>query len=145
MNRNERVFAEVYLLRKIYKEVDYDGEDFSWVYIPEFELPKGFNEQVGELLIEIPLNYPFAPPENFFLHKGIKTFEGYSIDHYYPRKSMSKYYEKGWAWFCIHIDKWKAVDDIMRSDNLITCFHLVYITLSELLEEAREKNRRRFF
>jgi hypothetical protein len=142
MKRNERIFAEIFLLRKVYEQVDYDGEDFRWVHIPYYELPPGFNEPVGELLIELPKNYPFSPPQNFFLHKDIKTFEGYSIDHYYSNPSMSKYYEKGWAWFCIHIKKWKAVNDIIQSDNLLTCIDLVYTTLSELLEETRKKNKK---
>lgn len=143
MRRNERIFAEVFLLRKLYQKVDYDGENFRWVYIPYFELPEGFNEQVGELLIELPSNYPFSPPKNFFLDKGIKTLEGYSIDHYYPQASMSKYHEQGWAWFCIHIESWKVVNDIMQSDNLLTCVDLVYTALSEILEETRKRKKKR--
>lgn len=142
MKRKERIFAEIYLLRKLYEEVEYDGDDFRWVYIPYFDLPEGFNAKDGELLIELPKNYPFSPPQNFFLHKDIKTFEGYSIDHYYPKPSMSKYHDKGWAWFCIHIKKWRATEDIMQSDNLLTCVDLVYINLTELLEEAKKKNKK---
>lgn len=142
MKGDDRILTEIYLLKKVYEDIDYDDEDFRWVHIPCFELPEGFNERVGELLIELPRRYPFRPPENFFLHKDIKTFEGYSIDHYYSNPHTSKYYEKGWAWFCVHIKQWKVVDDIMESDNLLTCIDLVYMTLSELLAEARRKKKK---
>lgn len=145
MKRNQRILAEIFLLKKVYEEVDYDSEDLRWVHIPCYDLPQGFNEPTGELLVELPKNYPFSPPKNFFLHRDIKTFEGYSIDHYYSNATMSKYYEKGWAWFCIHILQWKTADDIMQSDNLLTCIDLVYMTLSELLEEAKKNKRRKIF
>ncbi len=136
-NQDERILLEVSLLRNAFNEVEYDSERLLWVCIHDFKLPQGFNKGKTGLLIELPKNYPFCPPKNCFLDKTIKTALGKEIrEHYYPDKLYNKYYDKGWAWFCIHIKSWKIRDDVMESDNLLTSIDIAYLTLENLVKNS---------
>lgn len=133
----ERILLEVALLEQAFSAVDYDSERFLWVCIHDFKLPRGFNKDTSGLLIELPRNYPFSPPTNCFLDRSIRTGDGRWIrDHYFPDRSYNKYYDKGWAWFCFHIKNWKVKEDVMKSDNLLTCVDIAYLTLEKLLRNA---------
>jgi hypothetical protein len=136
--QEERTLLEIALLRQAFNQVEYDSEKLLWVCIHDFQLPKGFNKDTSGLLIELPKNYPFSPPINCFLDRSIRTSDGRSIrDHYFPDRSYNKYYDKGWAWFCFHIKNWKLREDIIQSDNLLTCVDIAYLTLENLLKDAR--------
>lgn len=132
-SQNYRLMMEVYALGIAYPQVTYDKDNFLWVCIPDFDLPPGFNKRQSKLLIELNGKYPFTPPKNFFLDRTVKTQQGENIAHYYPDRSYNKYYDKGWAWFCVHIKSWKVRDDIMQSDNLLTAADLAYLTLQDLI------------
>ena len=129
----ERFQLEIYLLEQVFGSIKYDQDNHLWVCIPNFALPKGYNKKKSELLIELPTHYPFSPPTNFFLDRTITTGNGNNIEHYYPNREQNKYHEKNWAWFCVHIQKWKVKDDIMRSDNLLTSVDIAYLTLQDLV------------
>ena len=132
-SNEERFLLEVYLLEQIFGSIKYDQEDRLWVCIPNFDLPQGYNKKTSQLLIELPAHYPFNPPRNFFLDRTIGTRNGKDIEHYYPNSEQNKYYDKGWAWFSVHIQRWKVKDDIMRSDNLLTSVDIAYLTLQDLV------------
>jgi hypothetical protein len=132
-SEGERILLDLYLLQQAYRIVKYDRDRLLWVLIQDFDLPPGYNKHSSELLVELPRNYPFGPPCNFFLDRSIKTEKGKSIQHYYPGRQYNKYYDKGWAWFCITFKNWKVREDIMESDNLLTCVELAYLTLKQLV------------
>lgn len=137
-SEEERILLEILLLNHVFDEIEYDSDNFLWVCIHDFRLPEGFNKDGGELLIELPPNYPFSPPKNCFLDRTVRTSGGKEIrEHYYPNESYNKYYEKGWAWFCFHITSWKAKEDVMESDNLLTFVDLAHLALAELARENR--------
>jgi hypothetical protein len=134
---NEERFAlEMFLLEQAFGDVRYDYENRRWVCISNFDLPSGYSKERSELLIELARNYPFTPPTNFFLDRSIRTHNGKGIEHYYPGRLYNKHYEKGWAWFCIHIKSWNVKDDIMKSDNLLTAVDLAYLTLQDMIKRA---------
>jgi len=132
-SNEERFQLEIYLLEQVFGSIEYDHDNRLWVYIPNFNIPPGYNKNTSKLLIELSRNYPFSPPTNFFLDRTIGTRNGKSIEHYYPDRSSNKYYDKGWAWFSVHIQRWKVKDDIMRSDNLLTSVDIAYLTLQDLV------------
>ena len=134
-NQNIRLQLEVYALRIAYPEVTYDEDNFLWVCVHDFDLPPGLNKKISDLLIEVPPNYPFGPPTNFFLDQTVRTLEGKTLEHYYPDRSHNKYYDKGWAWFCVHIKSWKVKADIAESDSLLTAVDLAYLTLQEMVNQ----------
>ncbi len=131
-NQNTRFQTEVDALRMAYPDVSYDKDNHFWVYIKGFDLPPGLNKKSSDLLIEVPRNYPFGPPKNFFLDRTIKTRRGRSIEHYYPNQQYNKYLDKGWAWFSLHIKTWKVKAEIAESDSLLTAVDLAYLTLQDI-------------
>lgn len=129
----ERFLLEIFLLDKVYGRIKYDQDNHLWVCIPNFELPKGYNQKRSEILIELPAHYPFSPPTNFFLDRTITTRNGNNIEHYYPNRDQNKYHDRGWGRFCVHIKTWKVREDIMQSDNLLTSADIAYLTLQSLV------------
>ena len=129
----ERFLLEIFLLEKVYGRIKFDQDNHLWVCIPDFQLPKGYNKKRSELLIELPAHYPFSPPTNFFLDRTITTRNGNTIEHYYPNSEQNKHYDRGWAWFCVHIRNWKVKEDIMQSDNMLTSADIAYLTLESLI------------
>ncbi len=135
-NRNTRFEQEVRALRTAYPDMLYDTNNFFWVCIHAFDLPPGLNKKQSDLLIEVPPNYPFGPPKNFFTDRTITTRRGYPIEHYYPNKEYNKYYDQGWAWFCVHIKSWKVKAGIAESDSLLTAADLAYLALQDIAKHA---------
>lgn len=134
-NENIRLQTEVHALRIAYPNVTYDQDNLLWVCVNGFDLPSGLNKRTSDLLIEVPPNYPFGPPQNFFLDRTVKTLSGNSLGHYYPDRANNKYYDKGWAWFCVHIKSWKVKADIAASDSLLTAVDLAYLTLQQMASQ----------
>lgn len=133
-----RVYQEALLLARQFGMVDYDEEDGHWVRIPDFPLPEGWDRPVTELLLVLPSGYPHVPPNGFFIDRYLRTQRGRRIDHYFEeRGEYNPYSEKGWAWFCIHLDRnaWRPTGDVLRGDNLVKLVALIRAILTDAVTQ----------
>lgn len=65
--RQRRIVVEVRLLAAGYGEVNYDDQAFTWIHVPRFTLPRGWNAKSSGILLELPAQYPSIPPDGFYL------------------------------------------------------------------------------
>lgn len=66
---NARVQAELELLRQRYPAIEVNG---TWVRIPDFALPAGWNRASTDVAVQIPQNYPGGPPYGIYVPSGIR-------------------------------------------------------------------------
>ena len=124
----ERFILEVELLGLRYRALDFDDVG-RWVYIPEFDLPPGWDRKTTGLLIEIPSAYPNTSPDGFFVDQRLRTKDERTPAHYYED---SKYRKQGWAWVCLHIENWRPQSNVVDGDNLLKLVECIYTQLTEL-------------
>jgi hypothetical protein len=132
--RVQRVHQEALLLARQFGVVDYDDEDGRWVHIPRFPLPTGWDRPTTDLLLVLPSGYPHVPPDGFYIDRFIRTSSGQRVDHYFEeRGTYNPYAEKGWGWFCIHLEQgsWCPTGDVLRGDNLLKLTALIRAILTE--------------
>jgi len=132
--RSERINWEItHILIPEYgaQYLDWDYEDYTWVYIKRFKMPPGWSKSYSQLLIEIPLGYPSIAPSRFYADKKMHDKKGFSASHYFTENTgLNPYAHLGWAWLCIHVLDWNPRTDVRRGDNLLTVCKLIYHTLS---------------
>jgi len=134
--RGRRILQEVVLLAMAFGEVNFDENCYTWVHIPRFRLPAGWNKATTELLVELPRAYPQVGPDGFYLDKRLRDRQGRTPGHYFEEKSRyNRYAHLGWAWFCLHQEPgkkggWKATSDIMEGDNLVKYVELIRAILT---------------
>jgi hypothetical protein len=65
-----RVAKELDLLQCAYPRLKHDGG--SWVLIPEYPLPAGWNRDHTDIAFQIPAGYPATPPYGIYVPVGIR-------------------------------------------------------------------------
>lgn len=131
----ERFILEIEELNLRYRSLDFDDSG-NWVYIPQFDLPPGWNRRTSELLIEIPAAYPATPPDGFFIDRKLRTKDGGKPGHYFED---CKYTKQGWAWLCLHIENWKPHTNVVDGDNLLKVTECIYTELTELSRRRKDQ------
>jgi hypothetical protein len=91
-----RVAKEVELLRKAYPALQHDGG--SWVLIPGYLLPSGWNRETTDVAFQIPAGYPATPPYGIFVPAGIR-FNGTLPSSYTERAANQPPFPGTWAIF----------------------------------------------
>ena len=130
-----RVYREALLLARQFPTVDYDDEDGRWLHIPHFPLPGGWDRPETALLLDLPRGYPHLPPDGFYIDRYLRTRHGRQIDHYFEaRGSHNPYADKGWGWFCIHLNQaaWRPTADLVSGDNLLKLAALIRAIFTEV-------------
>jgi hypothetical protein len=136
-----RITQEVALLRLRFKRVAYDDLGYRWVHLPAFELPDGWSKRQTELLLVVPPAYPQLPPDGFFLDQRLTTRRGRTPGHYFQQQGrQNPYADRGWAWYCIHLDGsprggWHASADVLQGDNLLSYIEVIRLVLSQAARE----------
>ena len=134
---SDRIRQEVLLLAVAFEQANYDATAFTWVHLPHFLLPSGWNRRSTELLIELPAAYPQVGPDGFYLDQQLRDRRDRAPDHYFEKQgSYNKYAHLGWAWFCLHQQPgkrggWRPTNDIMDGDSLVKYVELIRAILSE--------------
>jgi len=134
-HRVQRVYQEALLLARQFGIVDYDDEDGRWVHIPAFPLPEGWDRRTTGLLLVLPDGYPHIPPDGFYIDRFLRTRSGRRVSHYFEERSgYNPYVDKGWGWFCIHLDHraWRPTGDVTSGDNLLKLAALIRAILTEV-------------
>jgi hypothetical protein len=115
----------------IYGEVDFDTKDGTWLHIPNFPLPKGWNWNVVSILIDIPdgiPGYPSRAPEWFWTNKSLRTGDGQPIGHFFTNNANdAKYAADGWGHFCVHLNEWspRSGANWTSGHSLVTYLNLI--------------------
>ena len=134
--RSRRISLEVLFLAMAFGEMNFDENCFTWVHVPRFPLPRGWNRKVSGLLIDLPSAYPQVGPDGFHLDVGLRDRRGKTPEHYFEKEgSYSKHAHLGWAWYCLHQQPgkrggWRATSDLMDGDSLLKYVELIRAILS---------------
>ena len=124
-----RAISEIELLSSHFGDVQFDPDDPSTVIIERFDLPRGFKPSYCRLLIDLGRYYPELSPQDFYLSRGLRK-NGQTPMHYFEDWSGKKYCRKGWAWFCLKIEKWRPNPySMLGGDNLLTGVNACYDAL----------------
>lgn len=128
-----RVYEESLLLALQFGTVDYDDKAGSWVRIPYFPLPVGWDRGTTGVLFELPHGYPHVPPDGFYIDRFLRTRYGRQIGHYFENRGrFNRYADHGWGWFCIHLESgaWHPAAEVARGDNLLKLAALIRAILT---------------
>lgn len=130
--KERRVVQEVLMLAQGYGAVNYDDRAFSWVHVPHFRLPGGWNLRETGILMDLPEHYPSLPPDGFYLTKNLRDRYGRTPGHYFQEQgTLNPHAHRGWAWFCIHTHMdWRSTTDIVSGHNLLKYLELIRAILS---------------
>jgi hypothetical protein len=131
MKNPNRVIGEIELLSTHFGRVRFDQYNPTTVIIEKFDLSCGFNRSYARALIDLGLLYPELPPQDFYLSRGLRKY-GEISDHYFEKGyGDKKYCKKGWAWYSLHIKRWKPdPSSMVADDNLLTAVEALYDALS---------------
>lgn len=123
--------GNIELLKLVYpdSDIDFDREDYSWVVLWDFVLPKNWRPRKSALLIQLPgIRGPInSPPKSFYLDKGLRSTSGRTPGHYFETRHGDPIIQKkGYAWYCLFIKSWIPTADIISGDNLATVVDIIY-------------------
>jgi hypothetical protein len=111
---SRRLHEAADLLRAAYPELQVADDD-SWILIPGFRLPAGWEPDETTVLIEPPPSYPDAAPNGFFLGARLRRIDGAATrfpGHYFDRYN-NPYASLGYFWYCLEDDqrRWDPAHD----------------------------------
>ena len=104
-----------------------------WMRVPRFPLPRGWNASYTEIMVTVSdeKTYPELPPNGFYLDRNLRDQYGRHPGHYFEERSAhNAFVDRGWAWFCIHVETWNPSIDPMEGDSIIKYLGLIYDVMS---------------
>ncbi len=118
--QHRRIRLEAAQLAGAYPGLRIAGDD-SWILIPEFRLPTGWEPTRTTVLVVVPVTYPESAPDGFFLGSRLRRHDGGSgslVDpgHYFHGYN-NPYADLGYVWYCLE-DPYRRWDP--RLDSLFT-------------------------
>ena len=130
MKNPRRVIAEIELPSSHFGPVQFNSQEPSTVLIEKFDLPPKYNRRYTRVLIDLGQQYPEYPVRDFYIDRGLLK-KGRKPGHYYEDGFGGKIYcEDGFAWYCLHIKKWRPnPNSIPAGDNLLTASQTLYEAL----------------
>lgn len=125
----ERLAQEILLLKAKYPNLE-QGQNYDWVIVPDFILPEGYNRKTTKLLFLIPISYPFAAPDCFYVELGLRLSNGNMPSNY--NEQMTVPVGGAWGYFSWHPEIWQAAVEIEKGDNLFSFMKAVNLRLREV-------------
>ena len=126
---NDRILQEIELLQRRYGKLEY-GPNLEWILFKEFKLPSGWNRDVTEILVNIPVGYPSTPPDNFFVPVGLRLASGGLPTNYTESTTLIG---RQWGQFSYHVDgEWHPSANLLEGDNLLSFMIKIMDRLREL-------------
>ena len=134
--RLRRIHLEVLALAAQFGTVDFDDVTGTWVLLPNFPLPPGWNRASTRLMIYLPPAYPETPPQHFYLDRGLRDGLGRAPAHYFEGTSGRIGPDSGLACYCLHSQVgsaggWSPSADLRRGDSLLTYVEVILAVLTE--------------
>jgi hypothetical protein len=112
-------------------DIRYDYNNLNYVEISNFLLNRHFNYRSTKLLVRIPKNYPYTPPDHFYLRPDVK-YKGKKIAHLFVKDSYNELRRLGWAKYCLHTTSWNPKANIFEGDSLITYLEMIKTALDNI-------------
>lgn len=122
-------------------QVVVDSDSWTQILIKNFYLPSGWSPGVSRLLIYLPEigNLFTVAPDHFYLDKGLRTYDGDKLPHYYEGSGYNDLSKEGFARFSFHIEKgWKPRLPVENGTTLVDVLNWLDCGLADAVEEAEE-------
>ena len=104
--------SNIKALQKIYGEVNYNPNNFSWIYIRRFILPPCFNQKDSALLITTPKeNLMMADGFSFYLNKKLCRVDGKPITRLHENDTYNPFSREGYARLSFHIPDFRLFNE----------------------------------
>ena len=138
-HRNRRLYDEIMMIapRFAYNGgINYDRDNFDWIIIPEYPLPRKWQEPYCSLLILPPSTYPDTPPIGFYINVKLHCANGDTDPHILGGSAhgAANLMDSGWYWYCVTISNghggWRPSADYRQPDNLSTFLNMVEESLT---------------
>ena len=138
-SRNQRLYNEIMMLAPAFYTsggINYDEQNFDWVMIPNFSLPRRLQEKQCNLLILLPQIYPDIGPLGFYVDKQIHLRGGQKEPNavgtgHHGAQDLT---HLGWYWYCVTTSNgqggWRPSVNYWQPDNLVTFLNMVRESLT---------------
>lgn len=119
-------------------DIEFDGDEGTWVRIIRFPLPDNFQQRQTDLLLLLPgIDQPMTmQPRSFYLDQNLRSsLTGNTPAHIFDMGSYHGWQDlanQGYANFCLLLTQWNPTADVVSGDNLLTVVNAIYQHLSEL-------------
>ncbi len=136
-----RLEGEAQFISQLYRQdarAGYDAEIGRWyVYLPEFRLPRGWQQESSPIIVTVTDYYPQVPPDGFYLSNNLCDVNGRTPAHYFETTSAhNPLTHKGWAWFCVHPTGWKPTIDVRDGDSVAKYLTLIHHFMSKQVNNS---------
>jgi hypothetical protein len=104
-----------------------------WVHLPQLSLPNGWSHKTSPALVLVEDDYPFSPPDGFFLRADLTDRFGRRPGHYYG--ATARYptlWRAGYGWFCLYVKRWTPGATPLHGDSLYKFFALIETALKRV-------------
>lgn len=115
----ERTRQELELLRQRYPALEYK-EAGQWVRIPDYSLPAGWNKTETDVVFQIPIQFPGAPPYGIYVPAGL-SFNSTRPQNYNEPITNQPAFSGTWGFFSWSTEdgQWRATDNVISGYNLV--------------------------
>jgi hypothetical protein len=116
------------LLLRIYSQVEYDNERYTWVLIYDVDLPPIYFQTYTNLLITTPgLNIEHHNNYNFYVDKDLYRTDGSCLKFLHNTAEYNPYSHMGYARLSYHLTSFRpSFHNIMSGDNLLQLVKATY-------------------
>jgi hypothetical protein len=126
---NDRITAELDLLRRYYPDLEY-REEGRWVLLPRYTAPETIWEQSEiALCFQIPPAYPGQKPYGFYVRPRIRLKSGATINN--AGESSEPPFPGEWLKFSWDVPDWRPTADLQTGANLLNYVLTIQARLAE--------------
>lgn len=115
----ERVAAEVELLRRVFPNLQYQPSG-HWVLLPGYEMPTGWNMTASDVAFQVSVSYPGTPPYGLYAPSGLRFKEAVPANYSDPAGTQPPFPGR-WAVFSWQPDdgQWTPHAEPAKGTNLV--------------------------
>lgn len=114
----QRIEREFDILKRRFSDAE-RTKDFSWVQIPAFPLPSGWNRTETDVAFPIPPAYPGTPPYGIYVPVGLE-FNGARPDKYTEPAPTQPPFSGEWGIFSWSPNgAWRSSSEPSKGSNLL--------------------------
>ncbi|MBI4057770.1 hypothetical protein HY405_00390 [Candidatus Microgenomates bacterium] len=135
------IIQNIHILSKVYGRngAILDAKNWQFILIPRFFLPRSWLQSHSRLIIVLPKGPQifYAPPERFYLDRGLKTTSGEKPTHYFEGSGFNDMSSQNLARFSFHLQKgWNPKLPCTLGTTLIDVLDGLFLGLDAAAKEA---------
>ena len=120
-------YYNVIALARIYVNISYDEEFYSWILINSFPLPSNFKQSDTALLIRTPgYNIENYFDYHFYMDLELERYDGRHVNHLFENSSYNDFYNLKYSKLSFHLFSFKPAIPISKGDTLIDVCRALY-------------------